>query len=249
VPTCKNCEATRSFCVYEQKRRDRLKEASNLNHALATLLRDLQKRVGDDDKQKIDAVLNDVEDDIVSPATPASVLSSTKRTHSFNAYDTAATPEHGEAHVTASAGSNEDLDYLNEDLMRTRQSRETGYIGQNSEVQWLRSVQRQTEHAGAEPHSQVFGPPGTGPDATSARMAAMHERKDTMRQDFREGSMKHTTDSSYYLDSSSLDVDIMVDPYEFPDPDVAENLFKCYIDTVHSTIPLVSPTFEDQFRS
>lgn len=151
---------------------------------------------------------------------------------------------HGEAHVTASVGSNEDLDHLDEDLMRTEQSRQTGYIGQNSEVQWLRSVQRQTEHTGAEPHVQPFGPPGGNQGAISARATAMRERRETARDDARQGSMRYVTDSSFYLDDASIDVEIVVDPHELPDTDTAEKLFNCYMTTVHQAFPLVRQFYD-----
>jgi hypothetical protein len=60
-------------CVYEQARRDRLREfvcpeilsfhllnayrATQLNHTLATLLQDLSEHVNNDDKQRIDNAL------------------------------------------------------------------------------------------------------------------------------------------------------------------------------------------------
>jgi hypothetical protein len=151
------------------------------------------------------------------------------------------TVQPGEALVTASVGSNEDLDHLDEDLTRTQQSRDTGYFGQNSEVQWLRSVQRQTEHPGAEPQGQPRGPPGSGRKAVGERSDALHQRRDDAKHNDRQGSMKHITDSTFYLDSESLDInDILVDPLDVPEPDHAERLFNCYMETVHSSFPLVS---------
>ena len=152
--------------------------------------------------------------------------------------------DHGEAFVTASVGSNEDLDILDEDLMRNREARETGYIGQNSEVQWLRSVQRQAERGSTNPDQQRHGPPGASLGAVNERIEAMHER----RQNSKQGSMHHTTDATFYLDSDDIEIDIAVDPYELPDPGVAEHLFNCYLETVHNTFPLMSDNFEDQFR-
>jgi hypothetical protein len=150
------------------------------------------------------------------------------------------TVRHGEAFVTASAGSNEDLDHLDEDLTRNRESRETGYFGQNSEVQWLRSVQRQTENSGKEPRDQPHGPPGSGRQAVGERADALHVRRQNAKDNDRQGSMKHVTDSSFYLDSHDIDVDILVDSMDFPDPGHAERLLDCYMDTVHPTFPLVS---------
>jgi hypothetical protein len=152
--------------------------------------------------------------------------------------------DHGEAYVTASVGSNEDLDFLDEDLMRSRESRETGYMGQNSEVQWLRSVQRQAERNNSDPHGQRYGPPGASPAAIDERSDALHER----RQNAGPGSMQHITDATFYLDGDDIEVDIAVDPDEMPGPDIAEKLFDCYLNTVHGTFPLMPTTFEDQFR-
>ncbi|CAN9473366.1 unnamed protein product [Alternaria alternata] len=155
---------------------------------------------------------------------------------------------HGEAHVTASVGSNEDLDHLDEDLTRDHESRATGYVGLNSEVQWLRSAQRQTEDTGAEPYGQPRGPPGSTRDAASERSDALHDRRDDTQEHSRQGSMRYMNDTTFYLDSDDIEMDIFVDPYEDPDPDIAEKLFYCYFETVHPSFPLVPETFEDQSR-
>lgn len=149
------------------------------------------------------------------------------------------TTSNGELYVGGATGSNEGLDYLNEDLTRTRDSRKTGYVGHNSEIRWLSSVQRQTEHIGDEPRAPPYGPPGSGLSDVHARSDALHARRRDAKQSSREGSMKKITDSSFYLHSSNIDVEIFVDPYEVPDPEVAEQLFDCYMVTVHSSFPLV----------
>lgn len=176
---------------------------------------------------------------MVSPAEVVSVMSIRKRGHdSF--VDQQSLPEPGgEAHVTASVGSNEDLEHLDEDLMRDRESRETGYVGQNSEVQWLRSVQRQTQNAGSEILAAPYGPPGSDSHAAAKRSTALHERRDLARLNSQQGPMKTITETSFYIDSADIDVDIAVDPYGLPDPDTAELLCNCYFQTVHSSYPLV----------
>jgi hypothetical protein len=147
---------------------------------------------------------------------------------------------HGEVHVTASVGSNENLDHLDEDLLRSHESRAAGYIGQNSEVRWLSSVQRQTEHTGAEPSKQPYGPPGEGLEAVTARSDALHKRRSNTRADFRQASMPYITESTFYLDHESLNIHSIVDLYADPEPTVAERLFDCYYQTVHPSFPLVS---------
>jgi len=150
----------------------------------------------------------------------------------------------GEANVPASVGSNEDMDLLDEDLLRSRESREIGFVGQNSEVQWLRSLQRQMGKTEEEPINQPYGPPGTSNEAMSLRISAMHERRKANKGG---ETIRHVADSSYYLDSDSLEVETMLDPYELPPPDIAEKLFSCYVETVHSWFPIIPENFRDQF--
>lgn len=150
----------------------------------------------------------------------------------------------GETRVTASVGSNEDLDHVQEDLMRSRESRETGYVGQNSEVQWLRTVQRQAENTSSEPQDMPYGPPGNSQDAINKRSNALHER----RQNSKPSSMKSVTDSTFYLDSENIDIDFAVDPYELPDLDTAERFLDCYMSTVHTSFPILPKNFHDQVR-
>lgn len=151
---------------------------------------------------------------------------------------------HGEAHVTASVGSNEDLDFLDEDLLRNREARDTGYVGQNSEVQWLRSVQLEVERLEKEPYGQPYGPPGSSQKAVDQRSDARNERK----QNGKGGSMHHIADSSFYLDSDSIEVDIVVNPYEVPIPETAERLLDCYMEKVHASFPIILSNFESQLR-
>jgi hypothetical protein len=147
---------------------------------------------------------------------------------------------HGELYVTASVGSNENLDHLDEDLLRSHESRAAGYIGQNSEVRWLSSVQRQTEHTGAEPLKQPYGPPGEGLDAVAARSDALRQRRHNTKAYSRQASMPYITESTFYLDHESLSINTVVNMYADPEPEVAERLFNCYYQTVHSSFPLVS---------
>ncbi|CAN9203701.1 unnamed protein product [Alternaria alternata] len=211
--------------------------ATQLNHTLAALLRDLSEHVDNDNKQRIEDALEHAADDTLSHATSASLHLGKRSRKPFTSEDDD-DEAHGEAHVTASVGSNEDLDHLDEDLTRDHESRATGYVGLNSEVQWLRSAQRQTEDTGAEPYGQPHGPPGSTRDAASERSDALHDRRDDIQEHSRQGSMSYMNDTTFYLDSDDIETDIFVDPYEDPDPDIAEKLFYCYFETVHPFFPL-----------
>lgn len=117
----------------------------------------------------------------------------------------------GEALATSSAVSNEEFEHLDEDLFKTHSSRSTGFVGQNSVVQWLRSL----NHQGAASHS---------PDHPVA-------------------------ESTFYVDSESLGVNIPIDPSELPAVDTAEKLFEIYMDVFHGMFPLVPDIFQEQFRN
>lgn len=188
------------------------------------------------------------EDDMITPhpATSVKQLGKRPRKSSINSDSPEARSparNNGEAYVTASVGSNEDLDFLDEDLMRTRESRETGFVGQNSEVQWLRSVQRQAESNDTEQYGLPHGPPGTSDNAINQRSDALHQRREENHT-----TVRHVTDATFYLDSDNIELDIAVNPYELPDPKIAEQLLDCYLSTVHSSFPILPQCFEDQVR-
>lgn len=251
VPSCINCHTNGLTCVYEQARRDRLKEAIDLNHAFVTLFKDLSlsAQLNDEEKRRIQDVIDTAEDDMLGPASAATSLKPIgKRARKPSAVDSpgwgSPSQKHGEAHVTASVGSNEDLDYLDEDLLRNRESRQTGYVGQNSEVQWLRSVQHHSQNQDGELFGLPYGPPGDSEHDIDARSKALHQR----RLDSGSAPVRHVTDATFYLDSDNIDLDVVVNPYELPDPEIAEKLLDCYMTTVHSSFPIVPISFEDQAR-
>jgi hypothetical protein len=200
-------------------------------------------------RQRLADQTSQAEDDMLSPQSGVSSIPSLgKRVRKSSVSESLApddlTRKHGEAHVTASVGSNEDLDHLDEDILRTRESRETGYVGQNSEVQWLRSVQRKSQSNEGEPYGLPHGPPGTGKHADDVRSNALHQR----REEGGSAPTHHVTDATFYLDSDNIELDIAVNPYELPDPEIAEQLLHSYMSTVHSTFPIVPRSFEDQVR-
>jgi hypothetical protein len=131
---------------------------------------------------------------------------------------------------------------VDEDLLRSREARETGFVGQNSEVQWLRSLQRRMGSTDGEGFEGPYGPPSASNEAIKQRINAMHKRRNS------ENNL-HVADSSFYLDSDSIDVEAMVDPFELPPSETAERLFACYLETVDSWFPILPQSFEGEFRS
>jgi hypothetical protein len=54
---------------------------------------------------------------------------------------------------------------------------------------------------------------------------------------------------SFWTDNENVDIDFFVDPYDWPQLDIAERLLSCYISKVHDSFPILPrKTFEDQFR-
>jgi hypothetical protein len=117
-----------------------------------------------------------------------------------------------------------ETDPLDEDLFRSRNARATGFVGRNSEVQWLRTLKMQMESS-VKP--ELVGDTTVGPSS---------------------GRGLHVSDSTYYLDSDDLEVDLVVDLYELPAVEEADRLFRYYMQTIHSSFPIVPEDFELQFR-
>lgn len=119
------------------------------------------------------------------------------------------------------------LDLLDEDLHINDRARATGFVGRNSEVQWLRAAalaqpERTDEEAGNFQRRGSYGP-GLGNEQISSY--------------------------SFWADSENVDINFFVDPYELPPLEIAERLLGCYMSKVHDSFPILPrKTFEDQFR-
>ncbi|PVH93525.1 hypothetical protein DM02DRAFT_603875 [Periconia macrospinosa] len=59
-PMCSKCAGSSEPCVYDERRRDRLKIATNQVEEMEALLQDIRVRATNDDREKIDRVLEQV---------------------------------------------------------------------------------------------------------------------------------------------------------------------------------------------
>ncbi|KAF1961012.1 hypothetical protein CC80DRAFT_513688 [Byssothecium circinans] len=126
---------------------------------LVTFLKDLQLRADDSDKRAITDILRDIEDDDISSPTQArpsaSGSASTSapshihtREHSGHQSDEPsasgpnAASSRAEEEPPLTEGNSRELDSLDEDLLLSKAARETGFVGHNSAVAWLRNLQR-----------------------------------------------------------------------------------------------------------
>ncbi|KAI4703708.1 hypothetical protein J4E89_009931 [Alternaria sp. Ai002NY15] len=239
-------------CHYDLERKDRLKGAQRKSHALTALLIEVSSQLDDESKKRVEDTLASFEDD-TPPPPPTPALSHGKRARRASSPSpnddalSATSVDGGEAHVSASVGSNEDLDFVQEDILNTDEADNTGYMGHNSHVQWLRALETKIEQPEGEPANMPYGPPGVDGDAFNQRAEALHGRQ---QQSHTRPSPHHDKFSGYYfyLDKSSIDIDVG-DPHVIPSAESAERLFDYYKAVVHSPFPILGDMFEAQLKT
>lgn len=187
---------------------------------LSNLLKGLQSSASSEDSAKITELLEAVEEDTTDfRITSTHSNPDTDIQDSMDSVDQRGSDDHAELDTRS-------LDLLDEDLHHEG-ARATGFIGKNSEIQWLRTVAITQSDRG---------------DDTSLVIAS------------RRGSLAfpmgdQVSSFSYWADSEHVDVDFLVDAYDFPQTEVAERLLQFYMSRVHDSFPILPrKTFEDQFR-
>ncbi|KAJ6199975.1 hypothetical protein J3E72DRAFT_307672 [Bipolaris maydis] len=148
-PRCTNCTKYNEDCIYHLPRRDRLREAAHKIEVLSTLLEDIRSALDDENTKRIDDVLKEFEDD-----TPP--LSPSVHTKSWKKRLRQSSPKEADcdrqafdkAHVSSSVGSNEDLDFLEEDVPKNLRPTEASYMGRNSQIAWMTTLQRNPDQHG-----------------------------------------------------------------------------------------------------
>ncbi|KAL5400413.1 hypothetical protein PMIN03_012390 [Paraphaeosphaeria minitans] len=243
-PRCQNCVDNSWLCVYAASRKDRLKTATEHIQDLVCLLQELRPGASSQEKEKIDDILAGASDDVAEAASmfPKSSDESREKAPNFDGEDEDQGDRAGEANITAEVGSHDQMDNMSENLLNNVESRASGYVGKNSEVQWLRGLHRDAESARSDVHGP-YGLPGTSAQAHDKRIDAMRERqkKDPL-------PLMSTNSCSFYPDEEPLDIDVDMDPYEMPPYELAESLLKCYMQTVQNSFPILSQkTFTKQF--
>ncbi|KAK7178258.1 fungal specific transcription factor domain-containing protein [Paraphaeosphaeria sporulosa] len=244
-PTCQNCVDSSGRCVYAASHKDRLKTLpTKHNQDLLQLLQDLRPGASPQEKQKIDDVLAGATEDVAKAASmfPKSPDESSENAPNFNGEDEYQGDVAGEANGTAEVGSYAAMGNMGEDTLGNQQSRASGYIGTNSEVQWLRRLHHEADSARSDSQGP-YGPPGNSAKAHTERMDSMRERQ---KKDPR--LLMSTSSCSFYLDEEPLDFDMDVNPYEMPPYEMAESLLNCYMQTVQNSFPILSQKlFTKQF--
>ncbi|UPX15864.1 uncharacterized protein EKO05_0006300 [Ascochyta rabiei] len=189
---------------------------------MAILLKDLRSCANADDDARIVELLDAVDEEISEfRHTRAPSIADMDASGSQEGCELGAWDQQDELDM-------ESLDLLDEDLHINDRTRATGFVGRNSEVQWLRAVtlaqsERTDEEASGAFWRKVSHAPGIGSEQISSY--------------------------SFWTDGESVETNFFVDPYELPPLEVAERLLGCYMSKVHDSFPiLMRKTFEDQFR-
>ncbi|KAF1977713.1 hypothetical protein BU23DRAFT_526171 [Bimuria novae-zelandiae CBS 107.79] len=214
TPQCKHCGTTGRECVYILPRKDRLKTVSERCMQMAGLLKNMRHLAQGEDHARIGELLEATEGDMVE-SHPTPTTMSNPDTNDDESM-TGRTFEQWQKLTT------ESLDLLDENLHGSDQSRATGFVGQNSDVQWFRSILL-SELVDAE----------IPPDRATLSKATTKGQVSSV---------------SYYLDHESIELNFHVDPYGLPAIEVAEKLFSVYMDKVQDSFPILNRrVFEAQF--
>ena len=145
-----------------------------------------------------------------------------------------------ERQVAGGKGSTDSLDYIDEDLNRSAASRATGFMGKNSEINWLEQLRRRTEHS------------GDGVDGTDGSQMTFGSGLDGFPESLGTGSenFHSVSESTYHCDDISLVIQDHVEAYQLPPRDVADVLLSCYLESVHPAFPILGKTtFMKQYQA
>ncbi|KAL8915310.1 MAG: hypothetical protein Q9171_000180 [Xanthocarpia ochracea] len=228
--------------MYEDGKRDRTKKEYNSMAARVSgyeaLLQDLGDRVCVADQAKIQRALDRENQDGYSGQDDSSTAASSRRKTTREGSEPLDSGT--ERQVAGGKGSTESLDYIEEDLNRSAASRATGFMGKNSEVNWLEQLRRRTEHSGDDV------------DGMDGSQMTFGSGLDGFPESLGKGSenIHSVSESTYHCDDISLVIQDHVEAYQLPPRDVADVLLSCYLESVHPAFPILGKTtFMKQYQA
>ncbi|KAI2486286.1 fungal specific transcription factor domain containing protein [Pyrenophora tritici-repentis] len=228
-------------------------EAVHKNEVLTQLLLDISSQLDEQARRRVQDTLASFDGDTPPPLT----LSRPNTSHSKRPRQTSSqdnedarslnSADGGEAFVSASVGSNEDLDFIQEDLLQNEDANNTaGYCGRNSQTQWLRALEAKVEQPEGEPSNMPYGPPGESGQAFNQRAEALRQRQQKAEK---KGIHQNSfTGYYFYLDHTHIDIDIE-NPHILPTAQTAIMLFDYYSQAVHRPFKILDEVYENQLRA
>lgn len=216
----------------------------NKSERLIKLLKEVRLDLDEEKAKRIDDALQQFEDD-TPPQTPSrSSRSVEKRPRpSSDEKDYDATLAFDEAHVSPSVGSHEDLDFLNEDLVERPAPDKTGFLGRNSQVQWMRTLQRKLNVSEGEASNMPYSHPGASEEAIDKRAHAVRQPQECS------APARPIQDLYFYLDNEQLDPLDNIDPDTMPPVGTAERLYGFYREAVHTPFRILDDQYFSQMQT
>jgi hypothetical protein len=188
----------------------------------------------------IDDTLQQFEDD-TPPSTPSLPTRSTDkhwRSSSADMYGEGQAPEESHPEDTT-----EDPDFFDEDLLQDEGPNETGYLGRNSQVRWIRTLQRKLEQAEGGSSQSPHVPSGDSEEAITMRAGALRNHPQ------QPCSNRPLKDYYFYLDKDHIDNGKSVHPDIVPSAETAERLFEIYQGAVDTPFRILDDQFGNQLRT
>jgi hypothetical protein len=202
-----------------------LNRATHKSEVLSKLLEDIRGALDDEHTKRIDDALKEFENDTPPPSPSVPIKSRDKRSRRTLSSDEMDRGRWAfdEAHISSPMGSSEDLDFdfLEQDVLEDLGSSQTGYMGRNSQIQWMRALQRKLDQPGGGPSDMSYAAPRYNEKAPSKRSNAPSERQ---KQSAGAGPL---SDYYFYLDNTDINIDID-DPDVVPPVEIAIRLFESY---------------------
>jgi hypothetical protein len=214
--------------------------ALNQNQILATLLHGISDQLDVTSRKRVIDALKHVDVDTPSLTPPTSVVSQGKRPKTASSLG-----DHDDkSSFSENSGSldhNDDINLLEEDLLRNSDARKTGYMGRSSHARWLRDIHAQMDEAARQPFGVLYELP-------ESRKSSGDDHSEAFREnEIRLSNNGYFTHYSFYLDDVNIDIEL-VDPYVIPPAETAEKLLELYKVATHDPFRLLDDVFEKQFR-
>ncbi|CAN9080203.1 unnamed protein product [Alternaria alternata] len=253
LPRCNYCEKTDKTCLYERARKDRLATAKDRNQALVSVLKDLRLRVSDDDRRKIEDVLQDSDDEVESPVSASSSSRASAAHHyqqrsRMNPFASSSSHE-PIATETSSTSDQSPLPRLDGIVPEESGDEkggeqpdivEAGFLGQISEAQWLQNLRSRTQAVetvlvdSGDSATQLSHAPSPIFDALPTPMSA--------------SPLQQISPTNFYLDDEDIKLTNCGNPFDLPQEHTAALLFQCYARTIQGSFPILPVTIEQELH-
>ncbi|PYH43597.1 uncharacterized protein BP01DRAFT_358312 [Aspergillus saccharolyticus JOP 1030-1] len=223
-PICRQCADHNITCTYVEVKRVRdqrkLGSLTSKVEIYEQLLQELERTTDDETARRIRRALRLRVSDGTEPEEPPN------------------NEENDSDSDSSSLGSLEEMDMIEEDLNRSARAVATGFFGKNSEVSWLQKLEDEAElrrHQTEELNEVTSNDHASEGQQQMQRLLLVPQP--AQKQETPMAAM------NYYLDDLDIPVMATVDPYALPPKEVANRLFRSYMESVHPSFNVISKMF------